>query len=203
MSDVRVKTLGDEQARILLRGDGILEMGPGGSTAPSAVIDASGTQTRIKAAGPRVILTDSVQAGNNADTNADTLVTFTVPAATCTVTGDLIEVVATGTFGATGNNKTLLLQVDGNTLNNTGTVTHNGLRWFLRAYIIRTGATTADQVGETTVHGNNMGNVDANTNAVTWANALAITIVGNSPTTGAANDVVYDHGFVRFWPLES
>lgn len=122
-------------------------------------------------------------------TTAETLYSYTVPAATFTNDGEGINVVAYGSFAATANAKSIVAKFGTNTYaSNAITTSPNGLDFKIEFQVLRAGAASAVGYGEMVVETVNQG-VIASKGGITWANANNITIVGQNGVA-AANDIV-------------
>lgn len=77
----------------------------------------------------------------NVGTGVDDLISYSVPANTLTVDGDMLTVTAYGTFAANGNNKEVKLLFGATTLVTTGVTTQSGGSWWIEAVVVRDGAT--------------------------------------------------------------
>ena len=91
---------------------------------------------------PGGMLAASSTAVGNITTGEDDLISSTIPAAVLGTNLDSLEIIAWGTFAATANNKRVKLKYGATTLFDTGVLAINGDSWFLRAFVVRTGAAT-------------------------------------------------------------
>lgn len=147
----------------------------------------------------KLLYTTTTQAGTPASTSETTLASYTLPGGTLDTNGDYILVEASGSFGATGNDKRLKFKF-GSTIIDTGVVTENDYNWRVSIKVYRMAAATQKHdaayrisansgsgLGSTITGGNPVG-----TASETLANNISIQVTGQSPTTGAANDVVLE-----------
>lgn len=140
----------------------------------------------------------TTQLGNTADTLEQALWTYTMPGGTLAATGDRVIITAFGTFGATGNNKTLYAYYAGTALNSS-TTTQNGGSWQMTWSATRASATSSKTMGDRVDAGTQRGWVYAAITA-TLADDQIIKMAGQSQTTGAANDVVFESASVQYCP---
>jgi hypothetical protein len=75
--------------------------------------------------------------GNGADTTADTLFTYTLPANALNVAGKGLGITAWGKTAANGNNKTINVKLGGTTILTSGVVTSNNLAWYAYCEVIK------------------------------------------------------------------
>lgn len=126
--------------------------------------------------------------GNAADATDDTLFTYTLPAAFLGVNAEGIKVTASGSFGATANNKTVKIFFGATAVATTGVVTNNATSWHAEAHIYRTAAAT--QLGDGLICTALLPFPTKTAPGETLANALVVKVTGASPTSSAASDVV-------------
>lgn len=165
--------------------------------ADSTVKAGASTET-AKLAG--IINTDSTQAATGANTTDTLLFNYSLPADALNANGRTVRFTAWGTFGATGNSKTVRIKwnnasgVGGDTAV-TVTTTSNGGGWRLVATIMRTGSNTQD------VSGMGVGGAVAAAGFIagTATDNAAITLgVTSQNGSAAANDCVYEGSIVEF-----
>ena len=138
--------------------------------------------------------------GNGADTTADTLQSCILKANSFNANGSYVDIQAEGTFGGNGNNKVITVTFGGTTVYNTGTLTLNGASWAVQMRVWRTGSSAQRFGGLGMIAaGSPIGPSGGNgTAAENDAADITIAIKGQSPTTGAANDVVANSMFVKY-----
>lgn len=140
----------------------------------------------------RAFLGSNVQAsttgvGNGVDTTEDVLYTFSLPANSLTVTGQVIEVSASGTLANNGNNKTVKLYF-GSQVYSLGLVTTANVVWTAKLTITRTGSNAQLILGEGMINATPIARALL-TGAETDTAAIVIKVTGQSGTA-AANNIV-------------
>lgn len=154
----------------------------------------AGTAT-FRIGGPLVVDTTQVALAGS----TGVLESYTLPAGTLARNGQHVEIIAWGT--KTGANADASIQARFNTgVEHTHTLTDDADEWFIRWFIVRTGATTQkfcstmimdrDDTGETDL-------VGVGTDAETLANALAIDL--NLSAVNGSDTVTKEVMIVRFW----
>lgn len=98
-------------------------------------------------AGKGGVLAVSTVAVGNVGVGIDDLISLIVPANTLYKTGQGLRITAWGRYGATGNNKQLIMLFGGTTVADGGIVTQNGKAWRIETMIFRTGASAQDSLG--------------------------------------------------------
>lgn len=144
------------------------------------------------AAGQRSFLGSNVQAsttgvGNGADTTEDVLYTFSLPANSLTVTGQTIEVFASGTLANNANNKTVRLYF-GAQVYSLGLVATANVVWTAKLTVTRTGSSAQlisaqGMIGATPIAPALLTGAETDTAAIT------IKVTGQSGTA-VANNIV-------------
>lgn len=150
--------------------------------------------------GSGLINTDFTPASNTTTASAnDTLFTYTLPANALNANGRVIRVTAYGTFGATGNTKTVRLWWNGTAGTNfvVHSSTSNGTKWVIIGHIMRTASNAQDLWGYLPMSGAAQDiNAFYTTATVTDSNAINIVVTGSS--AGAINDVNYKGSLIEF-----
>lgn len=142
------------------------------------------------------ILTSSTSAVGNIGTGEDNLITYSVPAGTLATDGDVIEIIAWGTFAANGNSKTLKLYFGATVLVSTGAVAFNAKDWVVRATVVRTGAATQEAIGQASTSDTSAPLfVDQTTPAETLSGAVTVKCTGEGT---ADSDIMQEGLVVRF-----
>ena len=158
---------------------------------PLTTIFGAGTASGMPSG---VVTINATAAGNAANTNLQTLWTYTLPANTLNANGRAVRVRVWGTFAANGNTKLAHVYFGA-----TQAVTYGGApnneSFFMDAIVVRTGAATQVTFG----WGLRNGLVDnlATTAAETLTGDVAITFKAQSSVTGAANDIVFKGAVVE------
>lgn len=142
-----------------------------------------------------ILCCNSLSVGN-IDAGVDTLMSFTIPGKTffprtrTTEKSQCLRICAWGGFAANGNNKTVILDLDGTTLLTSGVITPNDKRWYIEAVIIRTGINTqqynAQGLFDTTIVNSGGGLTK------TEADDLIIKVTGEA----VATDDILQRGFI-------
>lgn len=114
--------------------------GAGHLVVPAGTPGTTATNARVGG----VLNTQHTAVGNTADTNEDTLMTYTVPANVLGASGDSLHVEAWGDFTNSANTKRLKLKYGSTTLIDSTALAFNTTTrcWRIIADIIRTGAAT-------------------------------------------------------------
>jgi hypothetical protein len=130
-----------------------------------------------------------VSVGNGADLTEDTLATYTLPAGTLANAGDTIDIMASGSFGATTDSKAIRLRFGGGNLGGPAGAAATLTKWSFHARIVKTGASTQsyDLLGST-VNGNT-GGTTSGVAAVTDTAGIVILIGGINTTNSVAGSV--------------
>ena len=151
------------------------------------------------AAEPSLLYVSTTTTGTPASTDETTLASYTLPANTLSVDGDYIEVTASGSFAANGNNKTVRLYF-GAEIFDTDPQPENNKQWELKARIFRTGATSQKykirMVSESIVapalpFGTTTSLSYAGTASETLTSTVAISVTGQNGTANA-NDIILE-----------
>jgi hypothetical protein len=145
-----------------------------------------------------VICKNLTPAGTGADTTVDTLQSCSIPANTLNSNGNRIKIVAYGTYGADGNNKTITATFGGTSIYNSGTITQNGTGWRFEAEVWRTGSSTQRYSGSGLQAGFSMVGINSGTASETDTAAITVAIKGQNGTA-VANDIVCNAMFVDFF----
>lgn len=142
----------------------------------------------------------SASVGNGADTTEDTLQTFVVPAGQLANVGDRLVIELGGTLGATTDNKTVRVKLNGGA--SIGTITVSAAAqvfWVSHIVVMKTGAST-----QSTIALAGASNIVAALNGlqtVTDTATITITVTGQNITNSVAGSIVcrymtvdYQHG---------
>lgn len=129
--------------------------------------------------------------GNGADTTEDTLMTYTVPANTLVNVGDMLHIIAGGTFAATTDNKTVRVRFGGVSgvavsLPNGSAAGQTG--WYVDAYITKTGASTQSYVSGG-LSSTNANGTTSGTASKTDTATQDIVVTGRNVTSSAAGSI--------------
>ncbi len=149
------------------------------------------------------VQTSSAGIGNTADTNDDTLFTYTLPINALNTNGKSLRGIANGHFATNGNNKRVKFFFAGTAIADSGVVTSNNVDWTCTFELARIDSTHVSAVGVFTANGV-ASVVTVTPNLVVadlTANTSIVKITGASPTTGAANDVLGYQMRTRFEQL--
>ena len=127
--------------------------------------------------------------GTSAITTEETLFTSSLAAGLLAADGMGIKITVSGSVAATANAKTIRLRVDNNVISyNKVTTSPNNLKWKIEAFILRSGATSCIATGDFTFS-SVASDLDLTTPAITWANAIDVSVTGHNGTA-AVNDIV-------------
>lgn len=161
-----------------------------------------GVFTRFKALGDgdgmnvTALFQNSTTVGNPANTSETDLHTYTMPGGTLATDGDSVMVYALVENANNANNKSTKLHFGGTVIGDSTVIAASNNWWVIRALITRTSATAqksvcwvSNVINEGAWNTAAGGNVNERTPAETLSGAVIIKITGQSPTTGAANDV--------------
>lgn len=137
-----------------------------------------------------VLNTNSTAVGNTADTAEDTLMTYTLPAATLTATNMGIRVTAWGVTANNADTKTLKFYF-GSVVESSALTASIAGRWWTQATILKTGASTQDVIQA--LVGGATSLADANFAALTETDTAAIIIKLTGTASAAnANDIIQE-----------
>ena len=168
----------------------------GSTTATTAQAGAGTVKVPVGA-----ITVNVTEAGNIANTNEQDLWTYSLPAATLNANGRGVRITVWGTLAANANDKVAKLYMGGYLLSSsvTAMTVNNGL-FRAQAEVIRTGAAT--EVGNASfyygvLNGAQTYRANAFALALDTTAAIIIKVTGQSPTAGAANDVVFKGALVE------
>lgn len=138
------------------------------------------------------VQTSSSGVGNTADTNDDTLFTYSLPSNSMSANGKSVRVRAAGSSAANANTKDIKLWFAGTTIVDSGVLALNNADWSIEMEITRIDSTHVSCVGTWTDNGLSAATVKVTANLVVsdlTANASVIKVTGASTVVGAANDV--------------
>jgi len=159
--------------------------------APLTVILGSATASAQPVVAANV-QTSATGVGNTADTNDDTLFTYSLPSNSMSGNGKSVRVLASGHFATTANAKRVKLWFAGAVIADSGAVTLSNVDWRADMEVTRIDATHVSCVG--TFMGSNVAAVVTVTpnQAVSdlTANASIVKVSGSSTIAGAANDIL-------------
>lgn len=149
---------------------------------------------KVKICG-RTTRSDTTSAAT-AGTSEEILATYTVPAGTLSENGMWISMEASGITAANTNSKVLNLRFGGigGTIVATATTTTSAASWYLKARVLRTGATAQATQGWGVV--GTVTTVTTTTAAQTLANAITFVVTGT--TASAAGDATYKSYTVEY-----
>lgn len=161
--------------------------GTGRTVVPAGVPGTTATNAKLGG----VLNSQYTAVGNTADTNEDTLMSYTVPANVLGANGDTLEIVAWGDFANSVNTKRLKFKYGATTILDTTALAFNTTTrvWRLQATIKRTGA-TAQIVDAALIVGDTLLSVlTANaTPAETLSGTVALTFTGQC-NAATANEI--------------
>ena len=165
---------------------------------PLLIQAGAGTAVKVPVGAVTVNVTE---AGNIANTNEQDLWTYSLPAATLNANGRGVRITVWGTLAANANDKMVKLYMGGYLLSSSVIAmrVNNGL-FRAQAEVIRTGAAT--EVGNASfyygvLNGAQIYRANAFALALDTTAAIIIKVAGQSPTAGAANDVVFKGALVE------
>jgi hypothetical protein len=149
------------------------------------------TTQRVHSLGRLVTTTSPTGIGNSTGTADTVLILYTLPLDSLKADGQSLILQASGHFASNGNNKRVKVNVLGTVLLDSNILTLNNQDWSCILTLIRTDAThlccTSTFFSQNTV-------VVLNTPSFLVSSltqtSLPLTLIGSSPTTGAANDVL-------------
>jgi hypothetical protein len=165
-----------------------------GEIAATGLLVQPGALSGSKATSCGVLDSSTTSAQTGADTNPTDLYTYTVKPSTITTNGRGIEIIASGTFGATANTKNLFV-VFGGTAVVSRASTSNAGGWQLTGMFTRNAATTYIGRGTAITDTSAFSAVTAQ-QAGTWAGNLDVVIRGANGVA-AAGDIVFQSAVVR------
>lgn len=136
--------------------------------------------------------------GNGADTTDDILFSYTLPPNSLDAAGRALIIDAFGDFAANTHNKTVKIFFGASLVFTSGVQTGNGVGWWARLLVTKTGASAQIGVGTgaagTTVFAVPLALIGSEVDT----SAIVIKVTGASPTTGAAADVLGHGMLTRF-----
>ncbi len=141
----------------------------------------------------------------NVGAGEDTLITYTVPAATLATNGDSLEYDVWGSCAANTNTKDIKVYFGATAMIDGGVVILNGVSWRAHGKIVRTGAATQTATAELTVGGTLLSGSNS-TIALTTAPAETLSgtvvfkVTGTSAIAPADNDIVQNGMVLRWFP---
>lgn len=162
---------------------------------PEGAVAEKGTSA---ATGPvsAVLSVSTTTAQTNADTNETDLWTYDIPANTLSANGKVIRVTLHGSFGATGNNKTLKMYVGGVALATFGPTAGNNLTWTLITHMVRKGA--ASEIAKSyALSGGAVLGSGGNTGLTSDTTAAITVKMSGTNGTAAAGDIVFEMAIVE------
>jgi hypothetical protein len=154
-----------------------------------------GTTQRVRSTGRVSIVTSPAGIGNSTGTADTTFIAYTLPATSLNADSQSLTIRASGHFASNGNNKRVKVQVLNTTVLDSGVLILNNQDWSCTVTLIRIDSTHLSCTG-TFLSQNTIVVLNTPTLIVPslTQNSLLLTLVGSSPTTGAANDVLmYTH----------
>lgn len=135
--------------------------------------------------------------GNPGTTSEGDLMTTSLAANALNVNQKGGEWKLAGKFAANGNDKRLRIKFGSATIYDSGVITDNGTRWTAEVRFYRT-ASNAQKISILVMKGTAIVLNDVLTATETDSNAITLKATGQSPTTGAANDVTQEEQKVDF-----
>lgn len=139
---------------------------------------------------------DLTSTGNGADQTEDTLISYSIPAATMGANGvQGFEIEAWGTTAANGDNKQIKLYF-GAAVIATGVVTINAKNWFLKLKVFRSGTNTQVVFGEGQSDTTNI-TPTVTTATETETAAIVAKVTGQETTASTASSIVAKGLIVR------
>lgn len=149
-----------------------------GTTGPSPATGSSASQLYF----------NGVVVGNGADTTEDTLMTFTIPAATLVNVGDTITIRAGGGLIGSTDNKTAKIRF-GNLASSTSTTTAAVTKWAGQFWITKTGANTQSYMSVWSLPGAAAQGTTSGTGTITDTSAIVVSVTGQNITNSVANSI--------------
>lgn len=127
--------------------------------------------------------------GNGADTTEDTLLSYSIPAATMGANGvQGFEIEAWGTTAANGDNKVIKIYF-GSAVMSMGTITDSAKNWWMKMQVWRTGTNTQVVVAKAQ-HDTTMVTPTVTTATETETGAITAKVTGQNSSNATANTVV-------------
>lgn len=152
----------------------------------------------------KMLFSSGAQSDSAADTTEQTLKTYTLPANTCTVNGDIIRVFSSGVLAANTRNRAIKTYT-GATNVSTNTVTAAHIRWQMKIEHIRVSAAT--KMTRWCIHLGNGSATDAfvvtgsgSADAFDWTIANDIKVTGQTSVGAAAGDTNCNSLSVEYVP---
>lgn len=170
--------------QVELAGAGVDTVVTGGNSATKGTVGA-------------VIDKQTTDVGNDANTTEKDLHSKSLAANFFNANGKAIRGKFDGKFGATGNDKRVRMKFGSATLVDSGVVTDNNTRWTIEVEIYRT-ASNAQRWVAKYYKNNVLVSTATGTTTETDSNAIVVKCTGQSPTTGAANDVVEEISNIEY-----
>lgn len=182
-------------AAMTVAGLGIAQTFTAAQTWPSSsLVGVGGSTGTTKLSGMAASL--AANTGNGADTTEDTLASYSLPASAFTTNGQVVRVTAIGTCALNANNKVFSLYFGSEKIT-SGTITQNGGAWRAELFVRRVTTNSQNVFGFAQAATTLITPVDVS-GSETESAAITIKCTGQSPTTGAANDVICRHFTVEF-----
>jgi DNA-directed RNA polymerase subunit H (RpoH/RPB5) len=134
----------------------------------------------------------TTQVGNDANTNEKTLWTYSLPANTLNADGKGVRITVFGIVASNTNNKALSVAFGSTSTPILSSVAANNGSWRIVIDVLRVSATAQvmDVFGNVRAASLDTQVVTVLAPGETLVNTVVIKVIGQSPTTGAANDVV-------------
>lgn len=149
--------------------------------------------------GRQVLYTTGTSVGNGADTSADTLQTFSIPANTLVNVGDIIHVVAGGTFASSTDNKTAAIKFGATFQDTITATTTSAVRWYGEVWFTKTGTNTQSYMALGAQVANTSG-TNAATTGLAEGSPIVLTVVGQNNTAAVANSITCQMLMVEYIP---
>lgn len=160
-----------------------------------AVVTGGNSTTKGTVGG--ILDKQTTDAGNPANTTETDLHTKSLGANLFNANGKAIRWRTDGKFGATGNDKRVKAKFGSTTIVDSGVVTDNNVRWRIEIEVYRTGSNAQRYIARY-FKGTALISTVSGTMAETDSNAITVKCTGQSPTTGAANDVVEEMSLIEY-----
>ena len=137
--------------------------------------------------------------GNGADTTEDTLLTYSIPAATLKVTGDRLRIFINGSFAGSTDAKSARVRLNGTLFLTVNGATASTTTWQIYLEVQKTGANTQYTASNGLVN-NTSPALSTGPGSLTDTAAIALTVTGQNNTTAAANTITVKYVAVEYLP---
>lgn len=140
--------------------------------------------------GYQMLYATGTSVGNGADTNIDTLQTFTVPAGKFANVGDVIHIISSGTWASSTDNKKTNINFGASVVAAQNTTTSGVTRWSAEVWIVKTGSGTQSYMALGGLNGSSANNgVLSGTLTIDDTQPIVITVTGQNATNPVAGSV--------------